>query len=70
MNELEKIKAEIRELEEKAETLRPNSFVSTINYYNTITWLFEYRNFLKCAIKGKKQFEKILEKALNWYFEE
>ena len=51
MNELEKVKAEIRELEEKAETLRPNSFVPTRNYYNSITGWIEYLNFLQCAIR-------------------
>ena len=63
--ELEKVKAEIRELEEKAETLRPNSFVSTRNYYNSITGWLEYLNFLKCAIRWKQQLEKIIEKAMN-----
>lgn len=65
MEELEKVKAEIRELEEKAETLRPNSFVSTRNYYNSITGWLEYLNFLKCAIRWKQQLEKIIEKAMN-----
>lgn len=65
MDELEKIKAEIRELEEKAETLRPNSFVSTRNYYNSIIWWLEYLNFLKCAIRWKQQLEKIIEKTMN-----
>ena len=51
MEELEKVKAEIRELEEKAETLRPNSFIPKLNYYNTIIGLLEYLNFLKCAIR-------------------
>ena len=65
MNELEKVKAEIEELEEKAETLRPNSFIPRINDYFTITGLLEYLNFLKCAIKWKQQLEKIIEKAMN-----
>ena len=51
MNELEKIKEEVRELEEKAETLRPNSFIPRINDYFTITGWLEYLNFLKCAIR-------------------
>ena len=65
MEELEEVKAEIRELEEKAETLRPNSFISRINDYFTITWLLEYLNFLNCAIRWKQQLEKIIEKAMN-----
>ena len=63
--ELEKVKAEIRELEEKAETLRPNSFIPRINGYFTITGWLEYLNFLKCAIRWKQQLEKIIEKAMN-----
>ena len=65
MEELEKVKAEIRELEEKAETLRPNSFIPRINGYFTITGWLEYLNFLKCAIRWKQQLEKIIEKAMN-----
>ena len=65
MDELEKVKAEIRELEEKAETLRPNSFMSRINDYFTITGWLEYLNFLKCAIRWKQQLEKIIEKTMN-----
>ena len=60
MEELEKVKAEIRELEEKAETLRPNSFIPRINGYFTITGWLEYLNFLKCAIKWKQQLDKII----------
>lgn len=30
MEEFEKVKAEIKELEEKAETLRPNSFIPRV----------------------------------------
>ena len=65
MEELEEVKAEIRELEEKAETLRPNSFIPRINGYFTITGWLEYLNFLKCAIRWKQQLEKIIEKAMN-----
>lgn len=66
MDELEKIKAEIRELEEKAETLRPNSFIPRVDsWYYTITWWLEYLNFLKCAIRWKQQLEKIIEKTMN-----
>lgn len=65
MDELEKIKAEIRELEDKAETLRPNSFIPRINGYFTITGWLEYLNFLKCAIRWKQQLEKIIEKTMN-----
>ena len=64
---MEEVKQEIRELEKKAETLRPNSFIPRADswYYNTITWWLEYRNFLSCAIRGKKELEKIIEKAMN-----
>ena len=64
---MEELEQEIRELEEKAETLRPSSFIPRVDSwcYNTITWWLEYRNFLSCAIRGKKELEKIIEKAMN-----
>ena len=65
MEEFEQVKAEIRELEEQAETLRPNSFIPRINGYFTIAGWLEYLNFLQCAIRWKQQLEKIIGKALN-----
>lgn len=65
MDELEKVKAEIRELEGTAEALRPNSFIPKLNYYNTITGWLEYLDFLNCAIRWKQQLEKIIGKAIS-----
>lgn len=65
MEGIEKVKAEIRELEEKAEKLRPNSFIPRINDYFTISGWVEYLEFLECAIKWAQQLKKIKEKAMN-----
>ena len=70
--EREKLKKEIADLIEQCNILRPNLKLDKWSLYLSCNdiMLFEMANFLKCAIKGKKQFEKILEKALNWYFED
>ena len=68
----ETLKKEIADLIEQCNILRPNLKLDKWSLYlncNDIM-LLEMVNFLKCAIKGKKQLEKILEKALNWYLED
>ena len=68
----ETLKKEIADLIEQCNILRPNLKLDKWSLYLSCNdiMLLEMVNFLKCAIKGKKQLEKILEKALNWYLED
>lgn len=63
----ETLKKEIENLINQCNILRPNLKLDKWSLYLSCNdiMLFEYRNFLKCAIKGKKQLEKIIEKFMN-----
>lgn len=65
--EREKLKKEIADLIEQCNILRPNLKLDKWCLYLSCNdiMLYEMAEFLKCAIKGKKQLEKIIEKAMN-----
>lgn len=67
----EALKKEIANLIEQCNLLRPNLKLDKWSLYLSCNdiMLLEMSEFLKCAIKGKKQLEKILEKVLNQYLE-
>lgn len=63
----ENLKKEIVDLIEQCNILRPNLKLDKWSLYRSCNdiMLYEMANFLKCAIKGKKQLEKIIEKYMN-----
>lgn len=70
--EREALKKEIEDLINQCNTLRPNLKLDKWSLYLSCndTMLLEMSNFLKCAIKGKKQLEEILKKAIDWYLKD
>ena len=63
----ETLKKEIADLIEQCNILRPNLKLDKWSLYLSCNdiMLYEMANFLKCAIRGKKELEKIIEKAMN-----